>query len=226
MEFQIPNDIGGPVLFYYRLTNFYQNHRRYVKSMDTSQLLGNVRTADEIKSGDCAPLTINGSTNLPYYPCGLIANSMFNDTFDAPVYLNDNSEYVMTDRNIAWSSDKELYKTTKYQPNQASPPPNWQLRYPNGYTEEEPIPDIHTWEAFHVWMRTAGLPTFSKLALRNDTAPMREGRYRVVAWDGKSLINKRQLFLIPSQSFLSQNTVAQNLSLFRPGPSWAAEIPS
>jgi hypothetical protein len=34
-------------------------------------------------------------------------------------------------------------------------------------------------EAFQVWMRTAGLPTFSKLALRNDKDIMREGIYEI-----------------------------------------------
>jgi len=32
-------------------------------------------------------------------------------------------------------------------------------------------------------MRTAGLPTFSKLAQRNDTAPMATGHYRVDIYD-------------------------------------------
>ncbi|KAI9872133.1 MAG: hypothetical protein M1823_008252, partial [Watsoniomyces obsoletus] len=38
LQFSIPNDIGPHVYLYYRLTNFYQNHRRYVKSLDTAQL--------------------------------------------------------------------------------------------------------------------------------------------------------------------------------------------
>ena len=36
-----------------------------------------------------------------------------------------------------------------------------------------------------VWMRTAGLPTFSKLYQRNDDEPMRQGTYRVTISDGK-----------------------------------------
>ena len=34
-------------------------------------------------------------------------------------------------------------------------------------------------EEFQVWMRTAGLPTFSKLALRNDNQTMKAGNYQV-----------------------------------------------
>lgn len=33
---KIPNDVVGPVYVYYQLDNFYQNHRRYVKSRDSN----------------------------------------------------------------------------------------------------------------------------------------------------------------------------------------------
>ena len=39
---------------YYGLENFYQNHRRYVKSRDDAQLLGEVKSVDSI-SDDCKP---------------------------------------------------------------------------------------------------------------------------------------------------------------------------
>ena len=37
---EIDTDIEGPVYVYYQLENFYQNHRRYVKSRSNEQLLG------------------------------------------------------------------------------------------------------------------------------------------------------------------------------------------
>jgi hypothetical protein len=65
-------------MLYYRLTNFYQNHRRYVKSVDQGQLQGQNLTAAQLDSdGGCTPLT-NAPNGKPYYPCGLIANSQFN----------------------------------------------------------------------------------------------------------------------------------------------------
>ncbi|KAI9703068.1 MAG: hypothetical protein M1820_005940 [Bogoriella megaspora] len=182
ISFDIPNDIGPPVLLYYRLTDFYQNHRRYVKSMDQQQLQGDARDNSSISNSDCDPLRIDPETGKAFYPCGLIANSMFNDTIHPPVWTevagsNDNNQtYNMTDQGIAWDSDKDLFKTTKYTADQVVPPLNWRLRYPT-YNETFPIPDIQTAYPFQVWMRTAGLPTFSKLALRNDTSPMRAGQY-------------------------------------------------
>lgn len=75
IEFALPVQLKAPVFLYYRLTNFYQNHRRYVKSFNSDQLKGSVIGTSTLDNS-CSPL---GSTNgTPYYPCGLIANSMFN----------------------------------------------------------------------------------------------------------------------------------------------------
>ena len=60
---------------YYGLTNFYQNHRRYVKSRDEKQLLGNVEAKP---SDDCAPFAEDPESGKYYVPCGAIANSLFN----------------------------------------------------------------------------------------------------------------------------------------------------
>jgi LEM3 (ligand-effect modulator 3) family / CDC50 family len=180
------------VLLYYRLTNFYQNHRRYVKSLDTSQLNGDFISNDTIGSSACDPLKLD-KNGKAYYPCGLIANSLFNDTINSPVNINPDGSggaeaYKMTNKSIAWSSDASLYSKTKYTNDQVSPPPNWILRYPNGYTDTEPIPDLSKYEEFQVWMRTAGLPTFSKLALRNDDIPMPAGLYTIDIFDCEAIL--------------------------------------
>ena len=60
---------------YYALTNFYQNHRRYVKSRDDNQLLGYINTEP---SSDCDPFVKEAKDKKQVYiPCGAIANSMF-----------------------------------------------------------------------------------------------------------------------------------------------------
>lgn len=187
LQFNIPNDIGPHVYLYYRLTNFYQNHRRYVRSLDTSQLRGNALSNGSIDGSACNPLQLapNGKA---YYPCGLIANSIFNDTIFSPVAVNtagseDSVPFTMTNRSIAWGSDAQLYRQTRYEPAQVMPPPNWHDRYPDGYADG--IPNLSEYEEFHVWMRTAGLPTFSKLALRNDDDVMRAGTYSIDIYDCK-----------------------------------------
>lgn len=190
LTFPIVSTMKPPVLFYYRLTNFYQNHRRYAKSFNTDQLSGTAVSASTIHGSDCTPLTTITTADgvqKPYYPCGLAANSVFNDTFGSPILLNlpagttdsPNKTYVMkNDTGISWDSDKALYGPSKYNWADVAVPPNWQLRYPNNYSDDY-HPDLVNDESFQVWMRLAGLPTFSKLAQRNDNEDMISGSYTV-----------------------------------------------
>ena len=210
------------MLFYYRLTNFYQNHRRYVKSVDTDQLKGTAVGPATIKSGSCDPLRLDGN-GKPYYPCGLIANSRFNDTFNSPVNLNprgtpaSNETYQMTDKGIAWNSDKELYGKTQYKLEDIAVPPNWREQWPNGYTEDHPPPNLEEDEGFQVWMRTAGLPAFSKLALRNDNDIMQCGTYQVDIVDSEYQFNRQCTWMSNDiQHFRSLSMEVQNRYSFRP----------
>jgi LEM3 (ligand-effect modulator 3) family / CDC50 family len=76
VEFNVPAELDHTVLFYYKLTNFFQNHRRYVKSLDSNQLKGTAVSIKTLNAGDCKPLATKNNTAI--YPCGLIANSLFN----------------------------------------------------------------------------------------------------------------------------------------------------
>ena len=110
-QFTVPKVMQQPVFMYYKLENFYQNHRLYAKSVSDSQLSGGSPGADP---SDCSPRKTVGETvnlnqnswtnivrylatggqptagitatdvnlnNVMYNPCGLIAWSQFNDTF-------------------------------------------------------------------------------------------------------------------------------------------------
>ena len=91
----VDTPIQGPIYVYYQLDNFYQNHRRYVKSRDNQQLAGTYKTVAQLSSCDpivkVADLWDNQKFNLrkaplnpedPATPCGLVAKSYFNDTFE------------------------------------------------------------------------------------------------------------------------------------------------
>ncbi|KAL8989467.1 MAG: hypothetical protein Q9177_001646 [Variospora cf. flavescens] len=194
IQFTVPHELDPPVFLYYRLTNFYQNHRRYVKSLDSAQLKGEAVSGGTIDDSDCDPLKVD-SQKRPYYPCGLIANSLFNDTFNRPLLLNlqsrnqMNQTYNMTNKGIAWDSDKALYGQTRYRPSDIAVPPNWRKQYPEDtYSEDHKPPNLDEYEEFHVWMRTAGLPAFSKLALRNDEEKMACGTYQLDIVDSTWLV--------------------------------------
>ncbi|KAI0747835.1 cell cycle control protein [Daedaleopsis nitida] len=178
VQFDVPIDIKPPVLLYYKLTNFYQNHRRYVKSLDQNQLHGDAVSADKLRNGDCKPLGAIGDKAV--YPCGLIANSMFNDTFTSLTLTSDSSTtYTWSEKGIAWPGEAKKYASKpQYDISQITPPPNWALRFPDGYTEQN-LPDLSADEHFQNWMRTAGLPTFTKLWGRNDGSTLTKGRYQL-----------------------------------------------
>ncbi|CAM9386890.1 unnamed protein product, partial [Phaeothamnion confervicola] len=95
ISFNITETIDAPVYVFYEIDKFYQNHRRYVSSYSQDQLLGSTSTSDV---SDCSPLTYNGSLLLS--PCGLIANTLFND-----VIALDSDDYTMDETGIAWESD-------------------------------------------------------------------------------------------------------------------------
>lgn len=131
-----------------------------------------------LDGGDCKPITSVG--DKPVYPCGLIANSVFNDTFSQPVLVDGGQTYNFTDKGITWKNEYKKYEPAGYgSVADVVPPPNWALRYPDGYTA---FPDLRADEHFQVWMRTAGLPTFRKLFFRNDDETMAAGRYRIQAY--------------------------------------------
>ena len=107
-------EMEGSVYIYYGLTNFYQNHRRYVKSREDGQLQGDVEK--DLSSSDCDPfniVTVNktdetGTEERKYIPCGAIANSMFSDDITLNHVGSNGQETPITliRTGIAWESDK------------------------------------------------------------------------------------------------------------------------
>lgn len=174
MKFSLEENYTKNVFLYYKLTNFYQNHRRYVKSRDDNQLAGKLDPGS-MPSDDCNPFKqIDG---VPIAPCGAVANSLFNDTLKLLRCENgDCTKQVPVLRtNIAWPTDK----STKFQNpgsantplkdafNGSTKPPFWSKPVWKLDTEDE-TNNGYLNEDFIVWMRTAALPNFRKLYRRVD----------------------------------------------------------
>lgn len=170
LSFNLTEDFKEDVYFYYGLSNYYQNHRRYVKSRDDSQLLGRLSLTP---SSDCLPFAyaVEDGKQKPVAPCGAIANSLFNDTLT--VRSQDlNKDVPVLRTGIAWDSDKQIkFRNPTGNLKEAfanfTKPENWRLHVweldttnpeNNGFQNEDLI----------VWMRTAALPTFRKLYRRVD----------------------------------------------------------
>ena len=137
VPFQLTETMEAPVYLYYKLSNFYQNHRRFVKSKSIKQLSGQQVT----DASECSPffhpnssesIELNQSDGIVstlsinqmiYAPCGLQAWSKFNDSFtlkkDTTIVCNG-SAFVQnmptaatgscTKHDIIWSTDAEKYK--------------------------------------------------------------------------------------------------------------------
>lgn len=163
----VEKNMSSEVYLYYGLSNFFQNHRRYVKSRDDNQLVGNDVSGGV--SSDCAPYNVrqnSSADNKPIAPCGAIANSLFNDTF--VLSLNGVAISVLK-TGIAWETDHDQKFNNPPPPDDLTKafssfaqPFFWQKRV------EELDPDNISNngfenEAFIVWMRTAAFPTFRKL---------------------------------------------------------------
>lgn len=106
LEIEILEDMKSPVLVYYEIENFYQNYRQYFQSYDEFQLAGYVGTQDALSQQRCEPLNVLGNTTLN--PCGMIANTFFNDIFTLVEGMaSDGTALKMYEEGIAWQSDIE-----------------------------------------------------------------------------------------------------------------------
>lgn len=129
IQLQVPFNMGDmqpPVLVHYQIDNFYQNYRTYQVSYDMAQLLGSL-TQDKVSADLCQPLNklrdSETGQEIKINPCGLIANSLFNDVFTLESIVGpDGVEIegaVMNETGIAWKSDLQ-----------------WKYRQPEGFNYE------------------------------------------------------------------------------------------
>ncbi|XP_002128967.2 cell cycle control protein 50A [Ciona intestinalis] len=165
LNITLETSMEGNVYMYYGLTNFFQNHRRYVKSRDDDQLIGQHKPSTQVYS--CAPyhLAVENGTLRTIAPCGAIANSLFNDTF---TLSQGDIEVPFLRTGIAWPTDK----SAKFN----NPPPTTDLDeafkiYAKPHNWQKPVTFLdrnntdnngYENEAFIVWMRPAAFPHFRK----------------------------------------------------------------
>ncbi len=143
----------------------------------------------------CDPYKVEQNTSKPIAPCGAIANSLFNDTFELYSKISETSlePINLIETKIAWPTDKQIkFKNPENGFSKCAKPPNWHKMVDdldpnnddnNGYKNEHLI----------VWMRTAAFPTFRKLWGRiaddqNDLTSLPKGNYSLTIEYSKGFI--------------------------------------
>lgn len=185
----VPARMEPPIYVYYKLTKYYQNHRRYVRSRDDNQLKGQVRDiATLVDSDSCgfhvvadAKVSLDDAANV-INPCGLVAWSVFNDSF--ALFDSAGAAVPLNEKGIAWPSDLQYkFKNSDSGTTGQNFPQfaHWRSRtcaqLPTAAERDActaaALPEAG-WcypgsgycvedEHFVVWMRAAGLPDFRKL---------------------------------------------------------------
>ncbi|DBB12141.1 hypothetical protein WJX82_010754 [Trebouxia sp. C0006] len=195
----------APVYVYYELQSFYQNHKRYVRSLVSAQLGGKNKAPNTL--GTCAPQqyvndmenAVDPSTNVALNnsaavdPCGLMPYSYFNDSYAMSQQQPGGALTVvdMDETNIAWASDKNSlyghYKPTNF---------NEIPQYRGGGTINSSYLYVNDDEHFLVWMRPGAARTVRKLYARiNSDIPAGttiyatvNNRYNTYNFGGRKLI--------------------------------------
>ena len=153
---RIPEEMKKPIMIYYQLNNFRENHRFYLDNKSDKQLKGEqISKADLEKSNECEnslynfdfinagkisnPSDFNG--NDIAFPCGLKAKSFFQDKIEKITVST--KEVEITTKDIAYKADIDSYSKVKYDSNK-----HWL--------------DVND-EQFMIWMRTSPFENPRKL---------------------------------------------------------------
>lgn len=157
VELEIEEDMKGELVFYYELTKFHQNQRRYAVSRSVEQLKGEYVASEDLDT--CSPLE-------KYLPCGLAAKTFFNDkfTFSDPRLADNFSE-----KGIAWKSDVDYMFAPLHADYTEGVSTVDEVAYPGGQTNEH----------FIVWMRIAALPTVVKTYMKCTDCEIAAGKYEI-----------------------------------------------
>jgi hypothetical protein len=184
---------------YYRVSNFYANHRNFVKSIDYAQL-----RADSTDAGsDCSPVTDNkdistpllaldGSTLSPdedVNPCGLRAKYLFTDSFT--LAKTAGGAITIDQTKISHSVDR-----------------NSRFQNPNNFMSIQ----WHEAEDEHlmVWYQTDAFPDFIKLWGRIDVDLEKDVSYTLTisnTWDQTQFESNKYVYFSETNFFGGNNIV-------------------
>ena len=196
VPFIVPDTIESPVYVYYQIDSFYQNNRRYIKTIPTTQLRGEDEVATDLE--DCKPVLYNKDVpatvavdgtpldpNAVAIPCGNAARGRFTDTYTL-TNVDTGRIYEISSSGIAWNTDKQhKFKNI-----------NLSRQWLN-------VED----ERFITWMKIAPFSKFRKSwGIINEDLPA--GQYTVTVqnlWDSYTFDGKKWFVLADTNGFAGRN---------------------
>lgn len=141
--------LEAPIYVEYVLDPFYQNHAWYLESMVWAELQGKLGGPASARDKHCKGIANKAADGKWLYPCGLVAGSMFNDTFEFE--FSDLPPKALTKVGIAWPSDIKRFNNPKGYPDT---PADYSWLYQRYPVEIPRNLGVET-EAFAVWMRVS-----------------------------------------------------------------------
>lgn len=145
--------IPGKSFLYYALTQFHQNHRRYLLSRSEAQLAGDAIIDPDLLK-DCEPALMSEDGYTILSPCGLAAKSVFNDTYKLKSQTGEYYALKETLDDIVWpESIKTRYKNPTLNGED-------EQKKINQWLDDTIFPGKVENPHFIIWMRNAALPNF------------------------------------------------------------------
>ena len=198
-SFNIPEKMKKPIMIYYQIDDFSQNHRVYMESKSDKQLKGEDLSKEDLeKSGECEYALTNKEMKIfPWneqyaeevaIPCGLMAKSYLRDEFIN--WSNNGKEINPRIENIAYKSDKEKYNNIDYDETQMS------KQWANMSDER-----------FMIWMRPSPFSNVRKLWGIIDEEDIEKGKVEVQ-------INLKNYFTYKKYIILSTRNVLGGKNMF------------
>lgn len=176
----LDEDMNGPIYVLYQINGMHQNHRRYVRSHLDQQMASDNTNGkwegvvnDATQAQSCVPV-VNylGNSSQQINPCGLVAWSFFNDTYDfkvLPTNSSANASSIYVSDEVSFKADT-TFRFANYYPKFFNPDFNTNYSTTNFYrgggnlsSLSNPNQTLQEAQRFQVWMRLSQLPTFRKL---------------------------------------------------------------
>lgn len=159
------------------------------RSVSIRQLKGERLPYEELKY-ECTSVTGPSDKSRVYFPCGLLANSMFTDKFSSLKNKDSGESLELKEEKLRWTELDDDFGTVGYNLDEIAPPPAWKEYLGRDYYEskEEASMMIKSLR-FVSWINPAISSSFRK-PIGMIKGPIKKGKYEIIINLSKIIIIK------------------------------------